>query len=208
MARRTSSVSPHTRYQRARRKLSELEAQYVVIERSRPRTRGKKAVKTRRLNTLARALRVARGQLTKARNAIAHTASTRKAAKRTASQKRSKAAKQGWETRRARAKPTKPTPVSEGLFMPFLTEGGVVYVNPLGDHRKLVGSYWNAVHWFLATGHDAFLTPFEGVRIFDAETAKTFPFVTDTNIITEYVDELDFGAGFYKARNEINRFPT
>ena len=53
------------------RRIAELEAQQAKLERSRPRTPGKKGGKTRALNKIARQIRAAQGLLTKARNAIA-----------------------------------------------------------------------------------------------------------------------------------------
>ena len=69
--------SPHARYRHARARLADLEALRDELARSRPRTSGKKAAKTRHLNKLARQIPSAKGLLTKARNAIAKAAATR-----------------------------------------------------------------------------------------------------------------------------------
>jgi len=206
MAARKTGTSPHARYRRARKHLSDLEALQTTLERSRPRTSGKKGAKTRALNKLTRRVAAARGQLTKARNAIARAASERVAAETAVKRKRSEATKKGWAARRARAQVPAPVPPSSGLFMPFLTKDGVVYVNPVGSDRTLVGRYWHYVRVFLETGKADGLTHFESQRIFDAETRRTLPFVTDTNVILEHADEIDFGASFYKRRDEVVGF--
>lgn len=94
--------SPHTKRRHALKRVAELEAKQAILERSRPRTPGKKGAKTRALNATSRQLRAARGELTKARSAIASGAAQRTSAKRAAVAKRSAAAKKGWATRRAR----------------------------------------------------------------------------------------------------------
>jgi hypothetical protein len=101
MAQVKRGTSPHTKRRHALNRIAELEARWVKLERSRPRTRGKKGAKTRALNTIARQLRAARGALTKARNAIAREAATRTSHKHLAKRKRSEAAKKGWAKRRA-----------------------------------------------------------------------------------------------------------
>lgn len=213
MARARRGTSPHTKRRHALQRIGELEAQQSKLERSRPRTRGKKGAKTRALNTIARQLRAARGALTKARNAIAKAASQTVAAKRTGTLKRSEAAKKGWATRRARAsKAAAPAPTASvevrgrAEFMPFLTPSGVVYVNPVGSDRGLVGKHWNAIRRFLENrGTDA-LDRFAGQSIFDTESGRSLPFVTDPNVILEHEAELDLGPGFYKRREEVTRF--
>ena len=125
--------SPHTSYRHARARLADLEALRDKLARSRPRTSGKKAAKTRQLNRLARRIPAAKGLLTKARNAIAKAAATRTTHKRSASQKRSDAAKRGWSTRRAKASqaPVVPAAIPAGKALPWLTyEKGVVGVWP------------------------------------------------------------------------------
>ncbi len=209
MAARKAGTSPHARYRRARKHLSDLEAFQATLARSRPRTPGKKGAKTRSLNNLSRRVSAARGQVTKTRNAIAQAASERAAIKSAEKRKRSEATKKGWAARRARGvTPQAPTPVltSSGLFMPFLTKDGVVYVNPVGSDRTLVSRYWHYVRVFLEAGKADGLTHFESQQIFDAETRRTLPFVTDTNVILEHADEIDFGASFYKRRDEVVRF--
>ena len=73
----THKPSPHTRYRYARARLADLEALRAALERTRPRTRGKKAARTRALNKLARQIPAAKGLLTKARNAIAKDGTAR-----------------------------------------------------------------------------------------------------------------------------------
>jgi hypothetical protein len=209
MAQAKRGSSPHTKRRHALQRIDELEARQAKLERSRPRTPGKKGAKTRALNAIARRLRAARGALTKARNAIAKAASGRGTAKRAATAKRSEAAKKGWATRRARAAAAPVTPIafsSRAQFMPHLTENGVVYVNPVGSDRSLLGKYWTpGLRAFLAGRTDA-LDRFEGKSIFDAESRRRLPFVTDPNVILEQEAELDLGPGFYKRREEVTRF--
>ncbi len=206
MTPRKAGTSPHTRYRRARKQLADLEALQATLARSRPRTPGKKGAKTRALNTLARRIPAMRGSVTKARNAVAKAASERVAAKSAAKRKRSEATKKAWATRRARKSVPAPIPASSGLFMPFLTKGGVVYVNPVGTDRKLVGGYWHAVRVYLDSGTTNDLDRFDGRAIFDTETQRRLPFITDPDSILEHVDEIDFGASFYKRRDEVVRF--
>ena len=120
---------------------------------------------------------------------------------------RSEAAKKGWETRRrSRTVAAPPTlrPLSgSGLFMPFLTEEGLIYVNPVGNDRNLVGKYWNAASHFLETGSTKYLDRFDDRRVWDAETGRHFAFVTNTRVILEFHDQLDFGFSFYKSRREV-----
>lgn len=208
MARPKTGKSPQTKYRRARERIADLEAQISKVGRSRPRTPGKKGWKTRRLAALQRQLSATRGQLTKARNEIARDTATRRAAKVSSTRSRSDAAKKGWETRRSRARPA----VVEarragpgGQFMPFLTLGGLVYINPVGHDRSLVGSYWNAVDRLLADGSTASLDRFEGRRVWDSATGKHLAFVTDPNVILAYHEDLDFGPSFYKSRGEVER---
>jgi hypothetical protein len=211
MAQRKRGSSPHSKYRRSRQRVAELEAKQGILERSRPRTPGKKGAKTRALNALARQLRAARGQLTKARNAIARAASERTSTKKVSTAKRSEAAKKGWAKRRARktgAIPAAPHPIAAGVdrFMPFLTESGVVYVNPVGSDRSLVGKHWNAVRTYLESGRTDALARFEGRSIFDTETGRRLVFVADPAVILEHEAEIDFGAtGFYKRREEVTR---
>ena len=213
MAQAKRGSSPHTKRRHALQRVAELEARQAKLERSRPRTPGKKGAKTRALNTVARQLRAAHDALTKARSAIAKAASGHGAAKRAATAQRSEAAKKGGATRRARASaatvhaPIAPfEPHGRAEFMPFLTESGVVYVNPVGSDRSLVGKHWNAIRRFLENrGADA-LVRFEGQSIFDTESGRRLPFVTDPNVILEHEAELDLGPGFYKRREEVARF--
>jgi hypothetical protein len=213
MAQAKRGSSSHTKRRHALRRIADLAAQQTKLERTRPRTSGKKGAKTRALNTIARQLRAARGALTKARNAIAKAAAQKATSKRSATVKRSEAAKKGWATRRARAHATvAPTPIarlevrSGAVFMPFLTKSGVVYVDPVGSDRGLVGKHWNAIRCFLGNrGTDA-LNRFAGQSIFDTESGRRLPFVTDPKVILEHEAELDLGPGFYKRREEVVRF--
>jgi hypothetical protein len=213
MAQAKRGSSPHTKRRHALQRIVELEARQAQLERSRPRTPGKKGAKTRALNTVARQLRAARGALTKARNAIAKAASGQGTAKRATTTKRSEAAKKGWATRRARASAAAvPAPIApfeprgRAEFMPFLTGSGVVYVNPVGSDRSFVGKHWNAIRRFLENHGTEALDRFDGQSIFDTESGRRLPFVTDPNVILEHEAELDLGPGFYKRREEVARF--
>lgn len=197
-----NDVSEHTRYRRANARLAALEAERDEVMRLRPRTSGKKAAKTRALNELSREIRVARGLLTKARNAIAHGRPQIAAAKESAGRKRSEAAKNGWTTRRARIAAQRILP---NLTIPFLTSTGVVDVwPPLKDDRAKVGSYWSAVDNLLSTGSRAALAPFVGEAVDDQISGKRLQFVTDPTIIVFHSDEFDFGASFYRDRRKAD----
>jgi hypothetical protein len=214
MAQAKRGSSPHTKRRHALQRISELETGQAKLERSRPRTPGKKGAKTRALNAIARQLRAARGQLTKARNAIAAGAAKLTSAKRASVAKRSAAAKKGWATRRAQAKPvavpSAPEPIAAASFerfMPHLTESGVIYVNPLGSDRSLEGKHWNAIRAYLESGRTDALDRFQDKSIFDVETGRRLPFVTDPAVILEHEAEFDFGStGFYKRREEVGTF--
>jgi hypothetical protein len=202
MARRKTVKSLHTRCREARQHLAELLARQAKLEHSRPRTSGKKGAKTRALNKLSGKIRAARGQLTKARNAITAAPSERASVKSTPKHKRSEAAKKGWATRRARllslAAPGE-------KFMPMLTANGVVWINPLGDDRSLLASYWNAVEDRLKNRLTLALDLFDGLSVFDSETSQHLPFITDMDTVLAYHDHFDFGSPFYKARSEVAR---
>jgi hypothetical protein len=214
MGRAKRGSSPHTKRRHALQRIVELETQQAKLERSRPRTPGKKGAKTRALNAIALQLRAARGQLTKARNAIASGAAKHTSAIRAAVAKRSAAAKKGWATRRARAKrvaiPSALEPIAATgfeRFMPHLTENGVIYVNPLGSDRSLEGKHWNAIRTYLENGRTDALDRFQDRSILDVETGRRLPFVTDPAVILEHEAEFDFGStGFYKRREEVATF--
>jgi hypothetical protein len=213
MAQTKRGSSPHTKRRHALQRISELETAQAKLERSRPRTPGKKGAQTRARSAIARQLRAARGQLTKARNAIAEGAAKRTSAKRASVAKRSAAAKKGWATRRAQARPAVPSapePIAAASFerfMPHLTESGVTYVNPLGTDRSLEGKHWNAIRPYLETGRTDALDRFHDKSIFDAETGQRLPFITDPAVILEHEAEFDFGStGFYKRREEVATF--
>lgn len=206
MAQRKRGSSPQSRYRRARERVSTLEEQVAKLERSRPRTPGKKGAKTRGLNRLTRQLSSARGWLTKTRNAIAEAKHEAAEAKSLAKQKRSEAARKGHATRRMRAKPDHlavPGAASDRT-MPFLAPDGLIRVLPLGNDRKLVGKYWHAVGRYLENGRTFELRMLEGESIYDALRQQRLPFVTDLQTILEYEAEFDFGAsGFYKRRDQL-----
>lgn len=213
MAARKRGTSPHTKRRHALHRIGELAAQQGKLERTRPRTPGKKGAKTRALNAIARQLSAARVALTKARKAIAKAASQKVISKRAATEKRSEAAKKGWATRRARARaPVAPAPITpleargHAEFMPFLTTNGVVYVNPVGSDRGLVGKHWNAIRCFLENQGTDLLDRFAGQSIFDTESGRRLRFVTDPHVILEHEAELELGPGFYKRREEVVSF--
>ncbi len=196
MAARKTGTSPHTRYRHAREHLADLEAQYAKIERSRPRTVGKRGWRTRRLHMLAGQLRSARGMLTKARNAIAQAASERASAKCAAKQRRSDAAKRGWSKRKATREVPVPVPVpapaQPARAMRFLEErdGEVKQIlvdPPSKDDRSAIGSYWHAVGVYRNGGSTALLSRFDGRSIYDARTQRRIRFVTDPALLAEAV---------------------
>jgi hypothetical protein len=201
-----------SKYRGARARLAELETLRDQLQRTRPRTRGKKAAKTRALNKLARQIPAVKGLLTKARNAIAKTAAARTTGKKTSRSKRSEAAKRGWATRRAR-KPSAPAvapsaPAPSGkLAMPHLTIAkGVVGVwPPSKDDRSKEGQYWGTVDR-LFSNQPASFERFEGDSIFDEISGKRLPFVTDLDVIYAHHDEYLFGLTFYRNRHEYERF--
>ncbi len=191
MGRPATGRSAKTKYRNARATLAEHEAQIERLERSRPRTRGKRASKTRQLNTLKKQRTVARGLLTKAKNAIAQAARGKTAAKKSLHDKRSEAARTGATTRKARlaaagsppAAPLRPLAVARGLHrahMPFLVDrgggtSGLIEVDPeTKTERSLVGAYWN---------HFPDVAGFADDSIFDRRTQKRYPFVTDPDLV-------------------------
>lgn len=188
--------SPHTRYRHARARLADLEAARTALERTRPRTRGKKAAKTRALNKLARQIPAAKGQLTKARNAIAKAARVRFTGKSETKRKRSEAAKRGWAKRRAAAGASR----AGDIWQHLLPDGTTTAVTLGPADSSLEGRYWNAYADALAGTRD--LSEFDGRSVFDLGRQKRFPFVTDLDVIAEHADEIDFGPGFYKRRND------
>jgi hypothetical protein len=201
-----------SKYRSARTRLAELETLRDALARTRPRTRGKKAAKTRALNKLARRIPAAKGLLTKARKAIAKTAAVRATGKKTSREKRSEAAKRGWATRRARkaSAPTAPpsSPASTGkLAMPHLTVAkGVVGVWPSSkDDRSKEGKYWGTVDK-LFSNQPASFASFDGDSIYDEISGTRLPFVTDLDVIYAHHDEYLFGLTFYRDRHEYERF--
>ena len=95
MAKRRGA-SAHTQRRHANARLADLEALKAALARSRPRAPGKKGAKTRALRKLVRQIAAAKGQRTKALNAIAAAARNRGPTKAAATAKRSAAAKKGW----------------------------------------------------------------------------------------------------------------
>jgi hypothetical protein len=192
-----------SRLSAARAKLSALEALRDALQRSRPRTRGKKAAKTRTLNKLARQIPATKGAVTKARKSIAR-AKVSKGKSTSAFEKRSAGAKRGWDTRRARKAAL--TAAAERVFptlkeMPFLTLGGVVMVwPPSAADRSKVGRFWNQVDRLLANLPASF-EEFGGDSIFDEISGERFPFVTDHDLIYAYSDEFVFGLSIYRDRH-------
>ncbi len=196
MARPRNGASASTQYRRRRDRLADLEAQYEKLTRSRPRTSSKKGAKTRALNRLLRRIRAARGLLTKARNAIAQAAGQRLAAKRTTTRKRSVAAKRGWKKRRSLNR----LDLSGDIWQHLRPDGSTITVVLDKNDSSLEGTFWNAYTAALEGKRD--LRSFEGRSVFDLDRQRRFPFVTDLNVIAEHADEIDFGPGFYKRRNE------
>lgn len=186
-----------SKYRNARKDLANFETQREKRQRSRPRTRGKKAAKTHALNQLTRKIRATKARLTKARNAIAHDAARRKAAKSAAKQKRSAAAKKGWAKRKGPARTASPSATSHAIShggrpMRFLEErDGIaiqIAVNPPDRaDRSAVGSYWYAVGVFRDNGSTALLRRFEGRTIYDEIRQKRLPFVTDPTLLLEAI---------------------
>ncbi|HEY2474978.1 MAG TPA: hypothetical protein VGI19_09260 [Candidatus Cybelea sp.] len=205
MARRGNGA--WSKYRSARARLAELEAARDTLQRSRPRTRGKKAAKTRALNKLARQIPAAKGLLTKARKAIAKAAASQAVGKSAARQKRSEAAKRGWAKRQAGKPSQAATPVVSGSnrAMPFLTHAGIVGVwPPAKDDRSKIGKYFGQVDRMLAHMPHSF-EQFEGDSIYDEISGKRLPFITDVDFILMHSDEFHFGFSFYRDRHEFTK---
>ncbi len=205
MARPKKGTSAHTRYRRANERLADFEDRLALLARSRPRTPGKKAAKTRALNALRRQITAARGELTKSLRAISQATSQRASAKLAARQKRSEAAKRGWSRRSGEAAPAVK---SAGLAIPFLTLDGVTWIwPPSKSDRSKVGNFWNpGVDTVLASGSTTLVNRFEGDSVFDEISGRHLAFVTDPNIIIANSDEYDFGPSFYRDRRDVRRF--
>jgi hypothetical protein len=187
--------SPHTARRHALAQLAGLETSYAALEGSRPRTRGKKAAKTRGLNKLKRRVSAAKGLLTKAKNAIARETASRNSQKHAAKQKRSEAARKGWAKRRVpRASQT------GDVWQHLLPDGTTTTVVVDEADSSLEGLYWSAFEDARAGKRD--LWEFKGLSVFDLDRQRRFPFVTDLDVIAEHAEEIDFGPGFYKRRSE------
>lgn len=188
-------------------RLAELAEDLDQKQRSRPRTRGKKAAKTRAINKLKRQIAAAKGQLTKARKAIARAAASRAYAKKAARQNRSTAAKRGWAKRRTQKDSPAAVPRSKQRFyhhkMPFLTrDRGVIDVYPPSqDDRSKIGKYFGQVDRMRAHLPYSF-DEFEGGSIYDELSGERLPFITDVDVILAHSDEFDFGLSFYRDRRE------
>ena len=197
-----------SKYRGARAHLAKLEALQEQVQRMRPRTRGKKAAKTRALNQLARQIPAAKGLLTKARNAIAKSTATRTSGTKLAREKRSAAAKRGWAKRRA-PKETRPAAVSSShqrfyrYKMPFLTwDRGVIDVYPPEkSDRSKIGKYFGQIDRMLANQAYSF-AEFHGDSIYDELSGQRLPFITDVDFILTHSDEFNFGLSFYRDRHE------
>ena len=199
-------ISAHTHYRHARARLDELEALRDTLQRTRPRTRGKKAAKTRALNKLSRRIPAIKGLLTKARNAIAKAARGKKSNASSARQTRSEAAKRGWAKRRARKAAPASVPATKTRFyqykMPFLTRRGVIDVYPPSkDDRSKIGKYFGQVDRMQANLSYSF-AEFEGDSIYDELSNQRLPFITDVDFILAHSDEFNFGLSFYRDRHE------
>ena len=191
-----------SKYRSARARLAELEALREVLQRTRPRTRGKKAAKTRALNKIARQIPAAKGLLTKARHAIAKAARGRKSTTSEAKERRSEAARKGWAKRRAPSGAN----VASGanavgdVWQHLLPDGRTTTVVLDKSDSSLEGLYWNAFED--ARGGKRDLWVFAGLSVFDLDGQRRYPFVTDLDVISEHADEIDFGPGFYKRRSD------
>jgi hypothetical protein len=183
--------SPDTRRRHALRNLADLAARRDKLARSRPRTSGKKAAKTRAVNKLDRRIRAAKAQVTKALRAIARAAAERTSAKSAAKQRRSEAAKRGW----ARAKAAREAPAAPARrvrTMRFLEErdgqARQIFVDPPSKaDRSAIGSYWYAIGVFRDTGAAALLDRFERRSIYDALRGKHLRFITDRALLLEAI---------------------
>jgi hypothetical protein len=184
------------KYRTARARLSALETLRDTLERSRPRTRGKKAARTRALNKLKRQIPAAKGLLTKARKVIDRAKTPQNVESGSAFQKRSDAAKRGWAKRRANASGS----VAWATWLHLLPDGSLTTITLDKTDSTLEGMYWNA-HGDTLAGKRG-LWEFEGISVFDIERQREYPFVTDLDVIAESADSIDFGPGFYKRRNE------
>lgn len=205
MASRNHAVSARTKYRHAREHLAALEAERARVERSRPRTRGKKAARTRALNTLSRTLRAARGLVTKTRAIATADRRAKAATKRAAAEKRREAARKGWRTRRAPQQPA-PSDVMSRRPIPHLTPHGVQSVwPPSREDRGKEGSYWNEVDSLLSNRPASFAR-FEGDSIYDEISGQRLPFVTDIGTIFAYSDYYHYGDAFYRDRHGSRPF--
>jgi hypothetical protein len=191
-----------SKYRGARARLAEPEALREVLQRTRPRTRGKKAAKTRTLNKIARQIPAAKGLLTKARNAIAEAARGRKSPVSDAKEKRSEAARKGWAKRRAPSAANVASTASAvgDIWQHLLPDGATTTVVLDKADSSLEGLYWNAFEDARAGKRG--LWEFTNLSVLDLDRQRRFPFVTDLNVIAEHADEIDFGPGFYKRRSD------
>ena len=192
---RARTVSLSAKHRAARAKLNALEALRDTLERSRPRTRGKKAAKTRALNKLKRQIPTAKGLVTKARKAVDRAKTSHAVESASSFQKRSDAAKRGWEKRRAAV-----GRVAWATWLHLLPDGSPTTITLDKADSTLEGMYWKAHGDALAGKRD--LWEFRGITVFDIDRQREVPFVTNLDVIAETADSIDFGPGFYKRRNE------
>ncbi len=161
-----------SKYRKTSKRVADLEAQRQSLLRKRPRSRGKKAARTRAINKLTRKISAAKGARTKARNAISRAAAERKAAQSAARLKRSAAAKKGWTKRQAAARRTPQATISHAATsesirrMRFLEERDGIAVRievvpPDRADRSAIGSYWYAVGVFRDNGSTTLLRRFD-----------------------------------------------
>lgn len=114
---------------------------------------------------------------------------------------------------RNRPKGPKPSPKRKNArriaardeFVPMLTADGIVWINPIGHDRSLVGKYWSEVKDRLENQSALPLTDFDDKSVFDTESDQRLPFITDLDTILTYHEHFDFGPSFYKSRGEILR---
>lgn len=192
-------ASPQTAYRHARAKVADLEAALSSEARRRPKSPQAKGWQTRHLNAIERSLRAYKGNITKARKKIAAQTAFKRSAAKSATEKRSAAARKGIAARQPAA--IAPTPAqAAAVYMPFLTENGWIYILAMGDDRHAIGRHFGVIAHYLETGDPSKLAEFKNRSIYDYERRRRFSFVTDPAIILRYADEVP--EGFYKTRDE------
>ena len=213
MAQAKRGSSPHTKRRHALQRVAELEARQAKLERSGLERRAKKAPRrarsTRSRDNFARraarlprpatrSLRALRGEgLRNVPRRQSVPKLQRRAGRRDA---------HGLAPPRCRRRSHRSNRAAVPNSCRSSRESGVIYVNPVGSDRSLVGKHWNAIRRFLENRGTEALDRFDGQSIFDTESGRRLPFVTDPNVILEHEAELDLGPGFYKRREEVARF--